>query len=386
MIVERSEESQGSALARTLPRKYDTFVIQSTYHSIAAKVNAMPKKFSVGLWTMAFMGFAGVAGAATYEVAAKWPIGGDGGWDYPTAEAATHLLYLSRATHVVVVDTGAGKIASDIGGTPGVHGIAIAPELNRGFISAGKADAVKVVDLRSGEVIASIAVGSNPDAILYEPASRQVLAFNGRSDTVSVIDATSSKVVDTVALGGRPEFARAEGRGMVYINIEDKNELVAFEAQKRRVTARFPLTGCDGPSGLALDAGHHRSFSVCSNATMIVLDTLSGRIVATLPIGKGVDGAEFDPGTQDAFSANGEGTLTVVHESDPEHFSVSQTLKTARGARTVTLDAVTHTLYLPSAEFGEAQPSAGDSHPRPPILPGTFFVLAIAPAKSASHP
>jgi len=323
--------------------------------------------------------FGGSAGAATYQVASKWPLGGHGGWDYPSIDQATHRLFLSRATHVIVVDTATGKTIGDIGDTPGVHGIAFAPELNRGYVSAGKADQVKVFDLDTREIIASVSVGSNPDAILYEPATRQVFAFNGRSANVSVIDASANEVVATIALAGKPEFARADGRGMVFVNIEDKNALAAIDAKKRSVAAVWTLSTCEGPSGLALDAAHARSFSVCSNALMTILDTNSGRAVATLPIGKGVDGAEFDDATQDAFSANGEGTLTVVHESDPEHFAVSQTLTTARGARTIALDAATHALYLPSAELGEAKPSASDPHPRPPILPNSFFVLAVTP-------
>ncbi len=327
----------------------------------------------------ALVGFGGFAGAATYEVAGKWPLGGDGGWDYPSVDPTTHQLFLSRATHVIVVDTSAGKTAGDIGDTPGVHGIALAPDLNRGYISAGKADEVKVFDLRTRATIASVSVGSNPDAILYDSATRQVFAFNGRSGNVSVIDATAYRVVETIALAGKPEFARADGHGMVFVNIEDKNELTAIDARKRSVAAVWVLPKCDGPTGLALDAAHARSFSVCSNAVMTILDTDTGRTVATLPIGKGVDGAEFDAAAQDAFSANGEGTLTVVHESDPEHFAVSQTLPTAKGARTIALDAVTHALYLPSADLGEARPSASDPHARPPILPNSFFVLAIAP-------
>jgi YVTN family beta-propeller protein len=323
--------------------------------------------------------FCGPAGATTYEVAGKWALGGDGGWDYPSVDPATHRLFLSRATHVIVVDTATGKTIGDIGDTPGVHGIAFAAELKRGYISAGKADQVKVFDLETREPIASVSVGSNPDAILYDPATRQVFAFNGRSANVSVIDASANQVVQTIALGGKPEFGRADGRGMVFVNIEDKNQLAAIDAKKRSVAAVWNLPTCDGPSGLALDAAHARSFSVCSNAVMTILDTNTGRAVATLPIGKGVDGAEFDAATQDAFSANGEGTLTVVHESDPEHFAVSQTLKTVKGARTIALDAATHALYLPSADLGEAKPSASDPHPRPPILPNSFFVLAVTP-------
>jgi DNA-binding beta-propeller fold protein YncE len=322
------------------------------------------------------------AAPAKYQIAGKWALGGDGGWDDLYADSESHLLYVSRATHVIVIDTGTGKIAADIADTPGVHGIAIASDLQRGFISAGKADQVKVFDLATRAPLASIAVGSNPDAIVYDPATKQIFAFNGRSGNVSVIDAARGQVVATLALDGKPEFARADGAGKVFVNLEDKNQLAVVDAATRTVLGRWPLTQCDGPSGLALDAVHHRSFSACSNAVMTILDTETGRVIATLPIGKGVDGAAFDPTTLDAFSSNGEGTVTVVHETDPEHFAVTQTLPTARGARTLALDPRTHTLYLPSAEFGEAPPAgAAGAHPRPPILPGTFFLLSVRPAE-----
>ena len=329
------------------------------------------------------MGAATLAGATSYQVAQKLPLGGEGGWDYLSVDSATHLLYLSRATHVVIVDTATGKIVGDVGDTPGVHGIAIASDLGRGYISAGKADRVKVFDLKSRQTLADIAVGSKPDAIVYEPTSRQVFAFNGHSDNASVIDTASNKVVETIALGGAPEFARADGTGKIFVNIENKNELVALNAKTRKVTARWPLPGCDGPSGLALDAAHHRSFSVCGNSAMTILNVETGKAIATLPIGKGVDGADFDAESQNAFSANGDGTLTIVHEADPDHFAVIQTLETAQGARTIALDPKTHALFLPSANFGPAKPSLLDAHPKPPILPDTFFVLTVTPAALA---
>jgi YVTN family beta-propeller protein len=336
------------------------------------KLSALP----AGL--LCFSGIACGASSAPYLIADKWPLAGDGGWDYPAVDAGAHLLYLSRATHVAIVDTTTGKSVGDIGDTPGVHGIALAPDLGRGFISAGKADLVKVFDLRTREVLASIAVGSKPDAILYEPHTRRVVVLNGHSDNATVIDAASNKVLATIKLGGGPEFARTDGLGHVYVNIEDKNELAALDIEALTVTAHWALPGCDGPTGLAFDAMHHRSFSVCANAAMTILDTQSGKSIATLPIGMGVDGAEFDPESQNAFSANGDGTLTVVHEIDPDHFAVSQTLSTPKGARTIALDSQTHRLYLPTAAFGPAKTGVLDAHPKPPILPGSFFVLVVA--------
>jgi YVTN family beta-propeller protein len=322
---------------------------------------------------------ASAAHAADYSVAEKWSLGGDGGWDYPSVDPGAHLLYLSRATHVAIVDTRSGKIVGDIADTPGVHGIALAPDLGRGFISAGKANQVKVFDLNSRQVLASIEVGSKPDAILYEPHTHRVVVLNGHSDSASIIDPADSRVVKTIALGGGPEFARTDGAGRVYVNLEDKNQLAVLDMASLQVTAHWALPGCDAPSGLALDAAHQRSISVCANAVLVVLDTASGKHVATVPIGHGVDGVEFDPAVQNAFSANGDGTLTVVHEADPDHFVIVQTLATAQGARTITLDPDTHRLYLPTASFGPVKGGLLDAHPKPPILPGTFEVLVVAP-------
>jgi YVTN family beta-propeller protein len=316
------------------------------------------------------------AGTTSYRVADRFPVGGDGKWDYPSVDSTTQRLYLSRGTHVVVVDTQTGRIAGDIADTPGVHGIALAPELGRGYISVGKSDQVKVFDLKTLDVIATVAAGAKPDAIVYDPHTRQVFVLNGHSSNASVIDAVTNKPVATIALGGSPEFARADGAGHVYVNIESTNELVGLDAKGRAVTGRWPLPGCDGPTGLALDAAHRRSFSACANKKMSILDLNTGRSIATVPIGAGVDGVEFDADSQNALSANGEGTLTVVHEEDPEHFTVAQTLSTARGARTIALDASRHKIYLPAARF-EQPPSAHEGEPKDAVVPGSFFVMVV---------
>jgi YVTN family beta-propeller protein len=316
------------------------------------------------------------AGVVSYRIADQFPIGGDGKWDYPSVDSKAQRLYLSRDTHVVVVNTQTGRMVGDIADTPGVHGIALAPQLDRGYISLGKSDRVKVFDLKTLHVIATVEVGAKPDAILYEPQTRQVFAFNGHSNNTTVIDAASNQAVATIALGGAPEFARADGAGHVYVNIESTNELVALDAKRHEVTGRWPLPGCDRPTGLALDPVHHRSFSVCGSMTMSILDFATGRSVAIVPIGAGVDGAEFDAASQNAFSANGEGTLTVVHEEDPEHFTVAQILSTARGARTIALDSSRHKLYLPTARFEQAV-AAQPGERNGTMVPGSFFVLVI---------
>ena len=332
---------------------------------------------------VSLIGLAGLAQGAGYSVAEHWALGGEGGWDYLSVDSQAHRLYLSRATHVLIVDTATGKAVGDIADTPGVHGIAVAADLGRGFISEGKANAVKVFDLASGKILANIAVGGKPDSILYDAKTHRVLALNGDDDSASVIDARSNAVVKTLALGGTPEAGRSDGAGHVYVNLEDKNQLVAIDVGTPAVTAHWELPGCERPTGFALDAVHHRAFSSCANAVMAILDTTSGRSLATLPIGKGTDGAEFDAALQDAYSANGEGTITVVHESDPDHFAVLETLPTERGARTIALDAATHRLYLPTAKFGPLPAGSADKHP--PILPDTFEVLVVT-APAAAHP
>jgi DNA-binding beta-propeller fold protein YncE len=314
----------------------------------------------------------------SYFVAHRLAIGGDDGWDYPSVDPNTHLLYLSRATHVTVVDTGSGKSVGEIPDTAGVHGIALAPGLNRGFISCGKANTVKVFDLRTRAVVASVGAGDGPDAILYEPSTERVFAFNGRGRSATVIDAKTYAVVATIPLAGKPEFARADGRGDVFVNIEDSAELVKIDARSAALKMRWLLPGCEEPTGLALDAIHRRSFSTCANQVLAVTDLDSGQSVARVPIGKGVDGGEFDPVTQNVFSANGEGNISVVHEVTPDQYIVRQTLSTQRGARTIALDTATHRLYLPTAELTPPAPATDErAHSRPTPIPGTFVVLVV---------
>jgi DNA-binding beta-propeller fold protein YncE len=315
---------------------------------------------------------------ASYRVADRLAVGGDGGWDYLSVDPNTHLLYLSRANHVTVVDTGNGKIVGEIPDTAGVHGIALAPELNRGFISCGKSNVVKVFDLRTRAVLANVVTGDGPDAILYEPSTRRVFAFNGRGKSATVIDAKNNAVVATIALAGKPEYARADGRGNVFVNIEDTAELAKIDAHGAVLQARWSLPGCEEPTGLALDAEHRRGFSTCGNQIMAVTNLDTGQSVASVPIGKGVDGGEFDAAAQNAFSANGEGTVTVVHEVAPDQYTALQTLSTQRGARTIALDTGTHRLYLPTADLSAPAPATNENlHPRPTPIPGTFVVLVL---------
>jgi DNA-binding beta-propeller fold protein YncE len=314
-----------------------------------------------------------------YRLNGSIAIGGEGGWDYIKADAAAHRLYVSHGTQVEVVDSATRKVIGTIPDTPGVHGIALANELGRGFISAGRTNSVTVFDLKTLATLATVkTTGDNPDAIAYEPTTKRVFTFNGRGANATAIDAASNQVVGTIPLEGKPEFAVADGKGAMFVNIEDKSELVEFDARTLAVKARWPLAPCEEPSGLAIDPATRRLFSVCGNSMMAVVDADSGRVITTLPTGKGTDAAAFDPATRLAFASNGEGTLTVVHEESADKLTVLGNVATKRGARTMALDETTHTIYLPTAQFGPPpSPTPEHPRPRPSIVPGTFELLVV---------
>ena len=317
--------------------------------------------------------FVPVTFAATtgYHLLGEIKVGGEGGWDYLTVDAAARRLYVSHATHVAVIDIDAGKVVGDIPDTPGVHGIAVAPELNRGFVSNGRANTVTTFDLKTLKSIGQAATGENPDSIRFDPVSSRVFTFNGRSKDSTAIDAKSGNVVATIPLPGKPEFSVADGKGKIYVNIEDTNEIVEIDTAKASVTKKYSLSPCQEPSGLAFDTKNRRLFSVCSNRLMAVSDPDSGKVVATLPIGAGSDGAAFDPGTGYAFSSNGDGTLTVVQQSGGT-WAVLENIATERGARTIALDEKSHRVYLSTAKTAPAAAGA-----RPTYLPDSFKVLIV---------
>lgn len=312
---------------------------------------------------------------AADRLLSRLPLGGAGGWDYLSFDAHARHLFVSRGDRVLVVDVDSGKQIGTIAGTAGVHGVAIAADLQRGFTSNGKSASVTVFDLGTLKIVATIeGTGKNPDAILYDSASRHVLTFNGRSGTASVIDTAKNAVIDSIALPGKPEFAVADGSGHVYVNIEDKSELVQLDTSTDKVLHTWPLASCESPSGLTLDNRHHRLFSVCDNRTMAVLDAIDGHQVASIAIGDGPDAVAFDPADAMIYSANGEsGTITAVHENDPDHYSVRATVPTQTSARTLALDPQTHRLYLSAARRGSVKQANG----RPTIEPGSFSVLVV---------
>ena len=316
-----------------------------------------------------------------YHVVKTIKVSGEGGWDYLTADADTHRLFISRGTHVIVLDTESGKTVGDIPDTQGVHGIALAPELGKGFTSNGREGTVTVFDMSTLAPTGNkIKVGENPDAILYDPATKRVFTFNGRSQDSTAIDAVSGKVLATIKLDGKPEFAASDAQGTVFVNIEDKSELTAIDANKLEVKASWPLAPCQEPSGLSIDRKNRRLFSGCDNKMMAVVDADSGKVLATPAIGEGVDATAFDEGTGLAFASCGQdGVLTVVKEESPTKFSVAETVTTQKGARTMALDTKTHNAYTVTAQFGPRPAATADNpHPRPPILPDSFVVLVVA--------
>jgi YVTN family beta-propeller protein len=316
--------------------------------------------------------------ASGYHLLKKIPLGGEGGWDYLTFDPSSGRLYIARATHVIVLDTASGKVVGDIPDTAGVHGVALAREFGRGFTSDGRAGMVTIFDLKTLATIGHANTGQNPDAIVFDSASKRVFAMNGRSGDATAIDAATGKVAGTVALGGKPEFAVADGRGRIYVNLEDKSQEVVLDSRKLEVVARWPLAPCEEPTGLALDPEHRRLFAGCHNQLMAVLDADSGKLINTLPIGRGVDATAFDPGLQYAYASNGEGTLTVVHEDAPDKFTVVDNVPTQRGARTMALDPATHQVYLATADFAPMPaPVPGRPRQRPAIVPNTFVVLVL---------
>lgn len=314
--------------------------------------------------------------ADAYHVIKRIPIGGAASWDYITVDDAARRLYVTNGARVVVVDLDSEKIVGEIPAS-GVHGVALASSLNRGFVSNGRANNVTVFDLKTLAVIDTVSTGQNPDAIIFDPASGRVFTFNGRSNDATVIDAASGKVEQTIPMGGKPEFAAVDGKGLLWVNIEDTNEVLAVDTKAGTVLRRTKLDGCDEPTGLAFDAKRRHVFSVCHSKVMVVTNGDTGKIVASAPIGENVDGVVFDAGAGAAFSSNGEGTITMVHESKKGYASAA-TIKTERSARTIAVDPKTHKLYLPAADFGPppAEPDSKGQR-RPPAIPDSFHVLVV---------
>lgn len=328
--------------------------------------------------TTAIMVTAPVHGAQkAYHLLKEIPVGGDGGWDYLTVDPDGQRLYVSHATKIVVIDLDKDAVAGEIADTPGVHGIAIAHDLGKGFSSNGRENKSSIVDLKTLKTLSKVETGENPDGMLYLPGLQEVYMFNGRGKSATVIDGKSGKVVATIELAGKPEFAAADPKaGRLYNNLEDKSEVVAIDTKEHKVVNRWPIAPGEEASGMAIDLAHHRLFLGCGNKLMVMMDSANGKVVGSVPIGDRVDANAFDPETGLAFASCGDGTVTIAHEDSPDKLTVVQTLKTERGAKTMALDPKTHKIYLASAKY-EPMPEqpAGGARQRPKMIAGSFKVL-----------
>jgi YVTN family beta-propeller protein len=317
------------------------------------------------------------AAQKSYKVADRAKLGGEGGWDYLTYDGDGSRLFITRGSHVMVVDAKTLKPTDDITGLAGVHGVALAPELGKGYITSGGDDMLVIFDLKTLKVLDKVKVGGRPDAVLYDGSAKRVYTFNAKTQDSTVFDAAGGKIVGTVPLGGKPETGVADGKGNVYVNIEDHNEIVRIDTAKLTVAEHYPMAGCDEPSALAFDTVHRRLFAGCGSKIMAVVNPDSGRMVTTVDIGEGVDAGAFNPKTQQIFmSCGGSGVLTVIHEDTPDKYSVVENAPTAKGARTMTLDAASNTVYTVTAQFDPTLPPAGQ---RRKMIPDTFELLVVKP-------
>jgi DNA-binding beta-propeller fold protein YncE len=325
------------------------------------------------------------AGAVTaqtpsYRVTHTYTLGGDGGWDYLTVDTAGNRLFIGRQDRVMVVNLETGALLDTIPGLHRAHGVAFDYATGHGFATSGQDSTVTMFDLKTLRVLGRTVAAEDDDGILFDPVTGHIFTMNGDPGTASVLDGATGRLLGSVALGGKPEFGVSGDNGMVYVNLEDKSEIAEVDARAMRVVRHWSLAPCEGPSGLAIDVAHLRLFSGCRSGVMAISDARAGKLITTVPIGRGVDACRFDAGTGLAFASNGDGTLTVIREVSPDSFVVAQTVTTKRGARTMGLDPRTHRLYTVSADFGPEPPrTPGQRFRRPSILPGTFALLVLEP-------
>jgi outer membrane protein assembly factor BamB len=314
--------------------------------------------------------------APTYRITHTYPVGGDGSWDYLVPDAARHRVFIGRHDRVMVVDETNGKLLGEVTGIHGAHGTAIAERSGHGFATSGDDSAVVMFDLTSFKPLARIHAAEDTDAIIYDPASNRVFTFNGDAHSSTVIDPVKGVLITNIDLGGKPEYGASAGDGKVYANLTDNGEVVEIDANALRVTRRWSTAPCKNPVAMAIDVAHQRLFSGCRSGVMAVSDYGAGKVVATTPIGAGVDGVGFDPATGFAFAANADGTLTVIKQDDPDHYHVTDTLKTMVGSRNMGLDLTTHSIFLAGATF-EPLPAGAPPRQRPPMVPGSFVVMVV---------
>lgn len=324
------------------------------------------------------LGGAGAVTAQSYHVSHTYTLGGDGGWDYVSLDTMGHRLFVARQDRVMVIDPASGKLLAEVPGLNRAHGIAFDYADGKGFATSGGDSSVVIFDLKTLQVTGRTIAAPDADAVLFDPVTKRVFTFNGDSRSSSVIDAASGKKIGTIDLGGGPEFGVSAGDGKLYVNLEDSSAIDEIDAAAMKVLRRWPLAPCQSPSGLAIDREHHRLFSGCHNQVMAISDAQAGKVVASVPIGQGVDANRFDPGTQLAFASTGDGNITIVHEDGPDKYSVVANVATKRGARTMEVDLASHVVYTVSADFGPPPaPTPERPRPRPSIVPGTFALLVL---------
>ncbi|MFL5330888.1 MAG: YncE family protein [Gemmataceae bacterium] len=310
--------------------------------------------------------------APSYRLLKTVPVTGDGGWDYVAVDETARRVYVSHGTQVVVLDADTCEVKGQIGDGAGIHGIAIAQKLNRGFVSNGRSNLVNIFDLTTLKNLGTVPTGKNPDCIIFDGATGRVFAFNGRSENLTVIDAAEGKAVETIELGGQPEFAAADGAGHVFVNLEDKEEVLKLDARNLKVLERWPIAPAKTPVSMAIDAKNHRLFVGCRSKQMVIFNSDTGKVVSTVPIGGRVDASAYDPELHLIFSSCGDGTVSVIRQDSPDAYTALEPIKTKTGARTMGMDPKTHRLFLPCADFKPAEGSA-----RPAMVPGTFAVLVF---------
>jgi glutamine cyclotransferase len=340
--------------------------------------NRMLRKIVLPLLALAITCAPAFAATGSYHIVKTVPLAGDGFWDYLGFDAANRHLFITHGTHVMVLDADSQAIVGDIPDTNRVHGVAVGFDIGRGFTSNGGDNTVTAFDLKTLKTLGKYPTGGGPDSITYDPVSHRVFTMNGKDNSATALDSASGAIAGTVALGGRPETAIANGKGMIYANIESTSEIVKIDARSLKVLARWKLAPCESPSGLTMDTQHGILFAGCDNKMMAVVDAANGKILATPAIGEGVDADRYDPLSGDAFASCGDGTLTVVHEDSPTKFTVTETAQTQKGARTMAIDAKTHTVFLVTADRTPAPaPTKDNPHPRPSVVPGTFRLLVL---------
>jgi DNA-binding beta-propeller fold protein YncE len=310
---------------------------------------------------------------STYRVTHTYILGGQGNWDYVVPDPPHHRLFIAREDRVMVVDEDAGTLLGEVTGIKGAHGTAVADATGHGFATSGNDQSVVMFDLKTFKALARIPAAEDADAILYDKPSNRVFTLNGDAHSSTVIDPVAGKLIANIPLGGKPEYGVSAGDGKVYANLTDTNEVVEIDAKTAAVTGRWSTAPCKQPVAMAIDTAHHRLFSGCRSGVMAVSDSQSGKVVATIPIGSGVDGAGFDPVSANAFASNADGTLTVIHQDSPDQYHVLESVPTPQGSRNMGVDPTNHRVFIVSAKFGPVPAGAR----RGPVLPGTFALMVI---------